>query len=142
MKVAIATQDMKSLNAHFGSAHAFAIYDVSRDGHHLVEVVTFEEGSHEDGRHADAHEGDDRIGARIEALGGVALLFVLAIGGPAAARVIAARIHPIKLPQPQPIEAVLERVRTMLSGTPPPWLRRLLAPRTDTAFLDQEDHTP
>ncbi len=68
MKVAIATQDMKSLNAHFGSAHRFAIYDVSRDGHRLVEVITFDEESQGDGHHADGrgYEEDDRIGVRMQ----------------------------------------------------------------------------
>ncbi len=54
-------------------------------------------------------------------------MFCLAIGGPSAARVVAAKIHPIKVPAAQPIEAVLERTRAMLDGTPPPWLRKVLA---------------
>lgn len=138
MKVAIATHDMKSLNAHFGSASKFAIYDVSRDGHRLVEAIAFDNVSGEDSQHAD--NDDDRIGPKVEALKGVALLFVLAIGGPAAARVISAKINPIKLSQPEPIEAVLERVRTMLNGTPPPWLRKILAEDSGTSptFLDEE----
>lgn len=138
MKVAIATQDMKSLNAHFGSARKFAIYDVDRDGHRLVEAIAFDTVAGEDGRHAD--DGDDRIGPKVEALKGVALLFVLAIGGPAAARVIGARINPIKLPKPEPIDDVLERVRIMLNGTPPPWLRKLLAEDAgrSPSFLDEE----
>ncbi len=140
MKVAIATHDMKSLNAHFGSAGKFAIYDVSREGHRFVEAIAFDSVSGEDGRHAD--DGDDRIGPKVEALKGVALLFVLAIGGPAAARVIAARINPIKRPGPESIEDVLERVRTMLNGTPPPWLRKLLAEETGASRSFLEEETP
>ncbi|MEO5374101.1 MAG: nitrogen fixation protein NifX [Alphaproteobacteria bacterium] len=138
MKIAIATHDMKALNAHFGSAPTFAVYDVSRDGHRFVEAIAFDGVSGEDGRHAD--DGDDRIGPKVEALKGVALLFVLAIGGPAAARVIAARINPIKVPAPEPINDVLERVRVMLNGTPPPWLRKLLAEESGrpSSFLDEE----
>ena len=55
------------------------------------------------------------------------MLFCLAIGGPAAAKVVSARIHPIKTPQPAPIPEVLERTRAMLAGSPPPWLRKVLA---------------
>jgi nitrogen fixation protein NifX len=29
LRIAIATQDLKSMNAHFGSARRFAIYDVT-----------------------------------------------------------------------------------------------------------------
>ena len=32
LRVAIATRDMKSMNAHFGSADRFAIYDVTAEG--------------------------------------------------------------------------------------------------------------
>ena len=124
IRVAIATQDMKHLNAHFGSARKFAIYDVSKTGWTLVETVAFETVSDEQGMHA--AEGEDRITPKVEALAGCQLLFCLAIGGPSAAKVVAAKIHPIKVPEAQPLDAVLERTRVMLNGSPPPWLRQVL----------------
>ncbi|MCU0838500.1 MAG: nitrogen fixation protein NifX [Rhodospirillales bacterium] len=124
MKVAFATQDLHTVDAHFAGARHFAIYDVDADGHRLIEAVGFDEASNQDGTHAEA--GDDRITPRVEALDGCALLFVLAIGGPAAAKVVNHQIHPVKLPAPEPIPQVLERVRTMLNGSPPPWLRKAL----------------
>ena len=42
-------------------------------------------------------------------------------------KVVAARIHPIKTQQASPIPEVLERTRAMLAGSPPPWLRKVLA---------------
>ena len=36
-------------------------------------------------------------------------------------------MHPIKIPQPAPIDEVLEKTRAMLAGSPPPWLRKILA---------------
>ncbi|APG93342.1 nitrogen fixation protein NifX (plasmid) [Sinorhizobium americanum] len=124
MRVAIATQDMKSLNAHFGSAKCFAVYDVRPDDWNFVEAVAFEDVSDESGKHRS--EGDDRITPKVEALKGCHLLFCLAIGGPSAAKLVSARIHPIKVPQPQSIEDVLTRTQTMLRTAPPPWLRRVL----------------
>ncbi|CAL8970183.1 hypothetical protein RHODGE_RHODGE_00728 [Rhodoplanes serenus] len=124
VRVAIATGDRRTLDAHFGSARCFVVYDVTAQGWTAVETVTFDLVSDQQGRHA--AEGDDRIGPKIDALGGCHLLFCVAIGGPSAARVVAAKIHPVKLP-PQPIEAVLERTRAMLAGAPPPWLRKVLA---------------
>jgi len=124
IRVAIATQDMKSLNAHFGSARKFAIFDVTRQGWRLVGSVGFDQVSDEQGKHA--NEGDDRITPKVDALKGCHLLFCLAIGGPSAAKVVSAKIHPIKMPQPQPFEEVLERTRVMLAGAPPPWLRKVL----------------
>ena len=125
IRVAIATQDMKNLNAHFGSAKKFAIYDVSKTGWNLVETVAFENVSDEQGTHA--VEGEDRITPKVEGLAGCHLLFCLAIGGPSAAKVVRAKIHPIKVPEAQPLDAVLERTRVMLNGSPPPWLRKVLA---------------
>ncbi|ESZ71169.1 nitrogen fixation protein NifX [Mesorhizobium sp. L103C105A0] len=125
LRVAIATQDMKNLNAHFGSARRFAVYDVTREEWNLVEAVAFDDVSDESGKHRT--EGDDRITPKVEALKGCHLLFCLAIGGPSAAKLVSAKIHPIKVPQPQTIQEVLLRTKMMLRTCPPPWLRKVLA---------------
>ncbi|MEW5962162.1 MAG: nitrogen fixation protein NifX [Pseudomonadota bacterium] len=124
IRIGIATQDLKRLDAHFGSARKFAVYDVSADTSSFVEAVAFDDVSDEGGKHKD--EGDDRITPKVEALTGVHLLFVRAIGGPAAAKVVRAGIHPIKVADVQPIDEVIARVQTMLKGAPPPWLRKIL----------------
>jgi nitrogen fixation protein NifX len=124
LRIAIATQDMKALNAHFGSARKFAIYDVTPTSSAFVSAVAFDDVSDEGGKHKD--DGDDRITPKVDALAGVHLLFVRAIGGPAAAKVVRANIHPVKIADPQPIEQVIARVQAMLSGSPPPWLRKIL----------------
>ena len=125
LRVAIATQDMKNLNAHFGSARRFAIYDVTPHEWSFVEAVSFDVVSDESGSHKT--EGDDKIARKVEGLTGCHLLFCLAIGGPSAAKVVSAGIHPVKIQQAQSIDEVLERTRVMLSGSPPPWLRKVLA---------------
>ena len=50
-----------------------------------------------------------------------------AIGGSGAARVVALGVHPMKVPQPEPITDLLEKLKDVLKGTPPPWLRKILA---------------
>ncbi|MBK8909662.1 MAG: nitrogen fixation protein NifX [Rhodospirillales bacterium] len=124
MRVAFATNDMKTMDAHFAGARNMVVYSVTEDESQLVEVARFDDTSKEDGRHAEPDE--DRITPRVEAIAGCALLFVLAIGGPAAAKVVNHRIHPIKLPQAEPIEAILARVQAMLKTSPPPWLRKAM----------------
>ena len=139
VRVAIATQDMKSLNAHFGAAKRFAVYDVTQDGWRFIEAHDFTEVSDQSGSHR--VDGEDRITAKTEALAGCHLLFCTAIGGPSAAKVVAAKVHPIKTPNPAPIEEVLERTRAMLAGLPPPWLRKVLAQAGVTqkvAFAEEE----
>lgn len=141
MKVAFATQDMHTLDAHFAGARNIAIYEISPEGHRFLEAVRFDSHSKQDGEHT-AEGVDDRITPRVEALEGCAIVFVLAIGGPAAARIVASKVHPVKLPKPEPIADILDRLQTMLNGTPPPWLRKALKTSmagAAPAFLDEED---
>ena len=140
LRVAIATQDLRTLDAHFGSARRFAVYDVTPQEARFVEAVSFEDVSDESGAHAD--DGTDRIASKVAALVGCHLLFVLAIGGPAAAKVVGARIHPVKLQAPEAIDSIIARVQTMMTGNPPPWLRKAMGAqeaRRSMDFLDDED---
>mgnify|MGYP000849759446 CR=1 FL=1 len=138
MKIAFATQDLKTLDAHFGGARNIAIYDVSAEGHRFLEAVRFDGYSNEDGIHSEPEE--DRIGPRVDALAGCAVVFVLAIGGPAAAKVVNSKVHPVKLPRPEPIDQILDRLQTMLQTNPPPWLRKAMKSESRSMdFLSEED---
>lgn len=139
MRIAIATQDRQRVDAHFASARTFLFYDVGPEDHTFLEAVQFDLVSTEEGAHPE--DGEDRLSAKITALQGSALLFCRAIGGPAAARVVRANVHPIKLPEDEPITQVIERVRVMLNGNPPPWLRKVLRgpePAGADRFVDDE----
>jgi nitrogen fixation protein NifX len=134
LKIAFATQDLKRVDSHFGSAPAIVIYEVSPTGSRFVEAVQFDQVSNQNGHHPE--DGDDHVGAKVEAISGCAMLFTLAIGGVAAARVVNNKVYPLKLPAPEAITDVIGRVQTMLRGTPPPWMRKLLH-REQAAFLDE-----
>jgi nitrogen fixation protein NifX len=137
IRVAIATNDHRFLDAHFGSAASFAVFEVSAERWRFVEMLTFDDPTAGEGRHRD---DVDRITPKVEALAGSALLFVLAIGGPAAAQVVKAGIHPVKVKEPEPLGQVVLRVQRMLAGKPPPWLRKALggaAGRRD--FIDDAE---
>ncbi len=136
LRIAIATNDLENLNAHFGSAKKFAVYDVTSTGAHFIEAVAFDDVTAQSGKHDDL---DDRISPKVEALTGCALLFALAIGGPSAAKVVKAGIHPIKRKTEAPISDVLEQVQVMLQGTPPPFLRKILGREEKPSFLDEYD---
>jgi nitrogen fixation protein NifX len=66
-------------------------------------------------------------------------VFVLAIGGPAAARVINLKVHPVKLAAVEPITEVISRVQGMLSGNPPPWLRKVMKDESRSMDFLEED---
>ncbi len=119
MKVAFATQDKLRVDAHFGWAKQIAVYDVTATGSTFVENFHFGEDLAEDGN-------EDKLAPKLEAIKDCAILYVAAIGGSGAARVVALKIHPIKVPAPEPIAEILEKLQEVLKGTPPPWLRKAL----------------
>ncbi|MFD2175228.1 MULTISPECIES: nitrogen fixation protein NifX [Rhodobacter] len=123
LRVAIASNDLETLDAHFGSASKIVVFDIWRTGARFVEVHEFSNATEQSGKHDDI---DDRIAPKVEALTGCALVFALAIGGPSAARVVKIGCHPIKRKEPEPITAVIAQVQEMLSGSPPPFLRKIL----------------
>ncbi len=131
MKVAFATQDLKRVDAHFGWAKNIAIYDIGPEGHRFVEAIQFDGDLKEDGN-------EDKLAPKIEAIKDCAILYVAAIGGSGAARVVASNIHPMKVAQPEAISDLVEKLENVLKGTPPPWLRKALAKGQERA-LDFED---
>ncbi|WP_407175773.1 nitrogen fixation protein NifX [Bradyrhizobium sp. STM 3562] len=119
MKVAFATQDLRRVDAHFGWARNIVIYDVGPGGHVFLKAIEFDGDLKEDG-------DEDKLAPKIEVVKDCAILYVAAIGGAAAARVVASNIHPIKVNEPESILALLEKLERVLKGTPPPWLRKAL----------------
>ena len=119
MKVAFSTQDKQRVDAHFGWAKHLAVYDVTAEGYRYVQTFDFGSELQEDGN-------EDKLAPKLAAIADCAILYVAAIGGSAAARVVAVKIHPIKVTQPEPILDILEKLQEVLRGTPPPWLRKAL----------------
>ena len=123
MKVAFATQDLTHVDAHFGCAPSLAVYEVEAEGHRLDRTHLF--GAAE-------QDGDeDKLEPRLDAIGDCAILVVAAIGSSAAARALARGVYPLKSNGSEPITAVLDRLRGVLAGPPPPWLRRALTKRNE-----------
>ena len=119
MKVAFATQDLVHVDAHFGWTKNIAIYEIAPEGSRFIEAVQFSDDVAEDGN-------EDKLIQRIEAIKDCAILYVAAIGGSGAARVVAQNVHPMKVAQPEPIAELLEKLCNVLKGTPPPWLRKAM----------------
>ena len=120
LKVAFASEDLKTVDAHFGWARHIAIYDITPLNASLVEVVQFEGDLKEDG-------SEDKLTLKLNAIRNCAIVYIAAIGSSAAARVVNLKIHPIKVTEPVPIADLINRLQEMLRGTPPPWLRKTLA---------------
>ncbi len=132
MKVAFTTEDMQRVDAHFGWAKNLAIYEVSPEGYRLAEVIQFEGDLKEDG-------SEDKLTPKIDALRDCAIVYVAAIGGSAAAKVVNAKVHPVKVPVPEPITDILDKLVKVLQGTPPPWLRKAMLKGQERRFDFDDD---
>lgn len=106
MKVAFATQDRQRIDAHFGWAQHIAIYEIDSENYRYLETFDFGAGLDEDG-------SEDKLMPKLAAIEDVAILYVAAIGGSAAARVVAKKIHPVKMSGEEPILDVLDRLQLM-----------------------------
>ena len=71
------------------------------------------------------HE-EDRIAARASAIAGCAIVYTVQVGGPAAAKLVARRIHPMRTGAEVPVAELVAKLQQVLRGTPPPWLRKAM----------------
>jgi nitrogen fixation protein NifX len=133
MKIAFATEDLTRVDAHFGWAKNIMVYDLTKEGHTFVKTVTFGGSLQEDGN-------EDKLEPKLEAIKDCAIVYVADIGGPAAARVVAKKIHPMKSKDMETIQDVLGRIREVMKGTPPPWLRKAMLKGQETP-IDYESDT-
>ena len=132
MKVAFATEDLLHVDAHFGWARHIAIYEVAAESQRLLEVLQFDGDLKDDG-------SEDKLIAKLDAIKDCAIVYVAAIGGSAAAKVVNLKVHPVKIPQPVAIDELILRMQTVLQGTPPPWLRKAMQKGKERSLSDFEE---
>ena len=117
MRIAFTSSDGLNVDQHFGMARDFRIWEVEPDAARPVGSVT---------ALAAGEDEEDRIAARASAIAGCAIVYTVAIGGPAAAKLVARKIHPMKTQTEVPIADVVARLQEVLRGSPPPWLRKAM----------------
>ncbi|HZX31599.1 MAG TPA: dinitrogenase iron-molybdenum cofactor N-terminal domain-containing protein [Rhodocyclaceae bacterium] len=115
IRVAVASNSGENLDGHFGSCERFLIYQVSATAVKLVAVRSA----------LDADDAEDRNAARAAVINDCQILFIQSIGGPAAAKVVRAGVHPLKKPAGGPARPLLADLQSRLT-TPPPWLARIM----------------
>ncbi len=130
MKIAFATRDQIHINAHFGWAKTIDVYEISDEGYHFLETLSFGGELKEDGN-------EDKLLPKLKALEDCTIVYISAIGGSAAARLIKKGVTPVKArSEEDKIKDILERLVQTLKGSPPPWLRKALK-QTDRNFEDE-----
>ena len=120
MKIAFTTSDQVHINTHFGGSEQIDVYEISNEGYHFVESLKFNYEIKEE-------NNESKLAPKIEALADCTIIYVLAIGGSAAARLIKKGVTPVKArSEEDEISQVLTKLVKTLKGNPPPWLRKAL----------------
>ncbi|MFM7370810.1 MAG: nitrogen fixation protein NifX, partial [Sphaerospermopsis kisseleviana] len=106
------------------------VYEITDEGYQLLETLTFDGDLKEDGN-------EDKITPKLEALKDCTIVYVVAIGGSAAARLIKHGVTPVKAKsEEEKIEEILTKLVQTLKGNPPPWLRKALGQKKSN-FLEE-----
>lgn len=133
MKVAFATTDGVSINEHFGRAGMFAVYEVTPEGHALVENRVFAEGRDkrvEESR-GDNDVHDSVMDKKVERLADCKIICFTNIGSPSAARLVNKGIMPLKIKEPTTIEESLTQLVNTSKTASSPWLKRAMKPGSE-----------
>jgi nitrogen fixation protein NifX len=128
LRVAVAANRGENLDGHFGSCERFLIYQASPSEVRLIGVRSTVE--------ADAAE--DKNAARSALINDCQIVYVQSIGGPAAAKVVRAGVHPVKKPAGGSAREALAELQQRLSS-PPPWLAQIMGvPSASLARFEEE----
>ena len=116
LRVGISSNSGAELDGHFGSCLRYLVYQVSPSEIRLVGVR----------ESAGADLSDDRNAFRANLVKDCQVLYMVSVGGPAAAKIIRAGVYPIKKIEGGSAEEVLAEFQQMMQNSPPPWLAKIL----------------
>ena len=115
IRIAGASNTGEQIDGHFGSCERFLVYQVSPTELRLIAVRPTLSADHE----------EDRNASRARLITDCQVVYVQSIGGPAAAKVVRAGSHPVKIQRPGPARDILRRLQATLVA-PPPWLAKVM----------------
>ncbi len=116
IRVAIASNSGETLNGHFGSCIRYLIYQMNNSQYQLIDVRSALQADFE----------ADKNGYRTNLIKDCQVLYVVSVGGPAAAKVVRAGIYPIKQIEGGEADKILSRLQAVMKGSPPPWLAKIM----------------
>lgn len=133
VRIACASNDGINVDGHFGSCSQFLIYQVSADEARLIDV--------RDTVIPDGLDVEDKNVFRAELIQDCQVLYIASVGGPAAAKIVKLGIHPIKLSTIDPIKEVVDQLQSVIAGTPPPWLAKVMGIEANDRFRFEREAT-
>jgi nitrogen fixation protein NifX len=116
IRIAVASNNQEALDGHFGSCLRYLIYQLSQQEIRLIDI-----------RSALAADlSNDKNAFRVSLIRDCAVLYIVAVGGPAAAKVVQAGIYPIKKEAGGQARELLGELQQAIATSPPPWLAKIL----------------
>jgi len=129
MKVAFTSSTGERVDEHFGQCRSFHVWEIGPETAQPLTTVSAV---------TTAEDEEDRITARANAISGCAIVYTVQVGGPAAAKLVARKIHPMKTNTEIAVSKVIGKLQEVLRGNPPPWLRKAMNAATRGSFTDDE----
>jgi nitrogen fixation protein NifX len=133
IRIACASDNGINVDGHFGSCSQFMIYQVSADEARLIDI-----------RNTDIPDGlevDDKSVFRAELIQDCQVLYIASVGGPAAAKIVKLGIHPMKLSGIETVADIIDQLQTVIAGTPPPWLAKVMGIEATDRFRFEREAT-
>jgi nitrogen fixation protein NifX len=116
LRIAVASNTGEQLDGHFGSCHRYLIYQLSAEEIRLIDVRSAIE----------ADLAEEKNAFRVQLIKDCAILYLVSIGGPAAAKVIQADIYPMKVEKGGAAREILADLQKAIATSPPPWLAKII----------------
>ncbi|GAB1257723.1 hypothetical protein NBRC116494_22250 [Aurantivibrio plasticivorans] len=116
IRIACTSNNGDKIDGHFGSCARFLIYQVSGSEIRLIDIRSVPK----------VDPDDDKNVIRANLIEDCHVLCTASIGGPATAKVVRAGLHPMKLKEVRPAPELMAELQTVIGGTPPPWLAKIM----------------
>ncbi|MDR0701166.1 MAG: hypothetical protein LBF61_01945 [Azoarcus sp.] len=142
VKIALTSNDLITVDANFQAARQVVFYDVTEKSAEFLDCMQFKGGSRArkgtgGGKGAnggfcwmeelgeESEDGTDPLTARVKALEGCGILFTRGLSDPAAVRIHANKVFPVKMERRREIDEVILSLQGMMAR-PPLWLKKAL----------------
>lgn len=129
VRVACSSNSGDKIDGHFGSCKRFLIYQLSGTDMCLIDIREPQP----------VDDDEDKNVARAQLIDDCQVLYTISIGGPAAAKVVRAGLHPIKLPDGGQAPEALVKLQQAIAQSPPPWLAKAMGQEAEERVRFREE---
>jgi len=132
IRLAVTSDNGISINGQFSTCDHYYIYQLSPQEHRLIDIRKVELTA--------GLKAEQKQQYRAELIQDCQVLYSLAIGGQAAAKVVKQGVHPMKISGQADIADIIEQLQQVLVSSPPPWLAKImgLTQKNSSAVLEEE----